>query len=390
MILRNRKYVKYFFVSLLIFGLIPVGYASSDKAPCRIVYDGGSSGTRLYIYEKQNAKWLQHEGPKVSALADPVREIRGKTWTDADAVINDVVEALKNIKSNGPSNDKGRPEWMAFDWSAKCHITTANVYATAGMRLAEQQNPNRSKLLWLKLKQALSKQLGDKIVIDARTLTGFEEGLYAWLSVRDNRGSSDFGVVEMGGASSQITFPCEKCQTARTIILANQSFKVFSYSFLGLGGDEAAKVFGIKPACEYAVGKANPQWTEDACASSIQIKTGQGIYDPYNIGDKKSRGTYKAIPIQHSDATQWVLTGAFSFMKDSDVDTCCKQAGSCFNMETSCFRAIYSKKYLHVMGIKSRETAESSWTLGAAICEENNCLRNSGQLKCRWLGHACL
>ncbi|MFI5391458.1 MAG: nucleoside phosphatase, partial [Bacteriovoracales bacterium] len=50
------------------------------QADCRIIFDAGSSGTRLYIYEKGSGEnaWIEHEGPKVEAIADPVREIRGK------------------------------------------------------------------------------------------------------------------------------------------------------------------------------------------------------------------------------------------------------------------------------------------------------------------------
>src|SRR5262245_54410589 len=55
------------------------------RSTCYIVYDAGSSGTRLYIYAQDDAELREHEGPKVSALADPVRELRGKTWNDAEA-----------------------------------------------------------------------------------------------------------------------------------------------------------------------------------------------------------------------------------------------------------------------------------------------------------------
>ena len=48
---------------------------ASAQHTCHIMYDAGSSGTRLYIYEQQDSIWVPHEGPKVGALADPVREI---------------------------------------------------------------------------------------------------------------------------------------------------------------------------------------------------------------------------------------------------------------------------------------------------------------------------
>lgn len=382
-----------FVVALLSFGIISVSEATGNKPECRIVFDAGSSGTRLYIYERVNTGWRQHEGPKVGALADPVREIRGVKWSDLDAVITDVMKSLDQFKQNGPVDKKKRPRWMAFDWSAKCNIVSANVYATAGMRIAEQLQPKRSKLLWRKLSQQLSEKLGKQVTVSTRTLTGFEEGLYAWLSVREERKKNDFGIVEMGGASSQVTFPCPTCQqngTGRDIMLGGKPIRLYSYSFLGLGGDEAAKVFGIVPACVYGAGKVQPQWTEDACGKSIRVKSKQGFRDPYNMDSNKKRGIYQAIPLQKADISEWVLTGAFQFMQDSDVNTCCKQGGNCFKASTSCFRAVYYKKFLRQLGIASYKKAASSWTLGAVICEANNCLRDSRRLQCRWLGGDCL
>ena len=83
-----------------------------DSSVCHAIYDAGSSGTRLYLYQQtvatqqsamqQGGQWLSHEGPKVAALADPIREIRGKNWADASSVIDDVVQALEDLRQDGP------------------------------------------------------------------------------------------------------------------------------------------------------------------------------------------------------------------------------------------------------------------------------------------------
>lgn len=91
-----------------------VAMADAPPPACYILYDAGSSGTRLYVYEQQGKNWLEHEGPKVTALADPVREFRGKKWQDADAVLNEVVAALDSIKQDGPVKNN-KPAWKAFD-----------------------------------------------------------------------------------------------------------------------------------------------------------------------------------------------------------------------------------------------------------------------------------
>ena len=126
---------------------------TTDLQACHIIYDAGSKRTRLYVYQQNDIGWLKHAGPKVGALADPVRKIRGKTMADAGAVVDDIVTALKSLRSDGPRNKKGEPKWPAFDWREQCNVKTVSVYATAGMRLAEQVDPPGSELLWNMLNQ---------------------------------------------------------------------------------------------------------------------------------------------------------------------------------------------------------------------------------------------
>ena len=62
-----------------------------------------------------------------------------------------------------------------------------------------------------------------------------------------------------------------------------------------------------------------------------------------------------------------------------------------FNAVTSCFRSVYQREYLGSLGVPhSSDKDEASWTLGAAICEDTNCLRDSEELPCRWSGAGCL
>lgn len=208
-------------------------------AACHIVYDAGSSGTRLYIYQQQGTGWLEHSGPKTSALADPVREIRGMTWQDRDAVIHAMMNALEDIRRPGPNDQQGRARWPAFDWQTQCRLLSASIYATAGMRIAEQENRRRSRQLWQQLEQRLAAEVGPGVAINVRTLTGYEEGLFAWLAVREQKRHEHFGILEMGGASAQITFPCPDCDTGddalKSITLNGRLQKIYSYSFLGLG-----------------------------------------------------------------------------------------------------------------------------------------------------------
>ena len=360
----------------------------AEAPACHIIFDAGSSGTRLYVYERQGSQWIPHAGPKVGALADPVREIRGKTWHDAEAVTDEVVQALDDIKREGPDNGHGKPAWSAFDWSTQCAVASAKVFATAGMRLAEQGNRPKSNEIWDMLEQKLQAKLG--MAVTTRTLTGYEEGLYAWLAIREEKPNPRFGLVEMGGASSQVTFPCKACEEARVVQVQGEPVRLYSYSFLGLGQDVAFDLFGGTPECAHGVGLTQPAWTPEKCAAHISINTPQGIRDPYNFGPD-GLGAYNDIPTGKADIGEWVLTGAFQFMKASDIDNYCRNDVDGFNAVASCFRSVYQPEYLDSLGVSPLSNKdEASWTLGAVICEATDCLQETGTLPCRWSGEGCL
>ena len=363
-------------------------------AECYVIYDAGSSGTRLFIYEKQKTNWLVHSGPKVSALADPVREIRGKTNNDIDAVTTEVVTALDAIKQDGSIDKEGKAKWQAFNWSKQCHVVSVDVYATAGMRIAEQKNMNKSLELWNNLKQKLKAKMGEAVQINTRTLTGFEEGLFAWLTVRDQKKNNDFGLVEMGGASSQVTFPCAKCDPSdnatRPVLIDGTIVQMYSYSFLGLGKDEAPKTLGNPASCSYGIGQTKKNWKVDDCASQITLMDSQGIRDPYNFNGNHL-GTYRQIPTNQTDVKNWVLTDNFNRWSNNQINTCCVNAGQCTDESNACFRAVYFSKYLQSLNVpQTSEKMNTSWTLGAVICGAENCLQKATPLICRWLDKGCL
>lgn len=358
------------------------------KVNCRIIFDAGSSGTRLYIYEKTTGlnTWIEHEGPKVEALADPVREIRGKKWSNMEEVVQTIPKALDLIKTTST-------DWKAFDWEKNCTIISASVLATAGMRMAEQQQPEKSRTLWNNVKSALSQKIGGKVPVVARTLSGFEEGLYAWISVSKQRnGNFNFGIAEMGGASAQVAFSCNNCPGSRKVFLdGGRTIDIYSYSFLGLGGDVASEIFGVSPECSYGAGEGKPKWNQKMCAETINLKTTAGIKDPFNFYRGK-KGMSVNIPLENTKGLDWYLTGAFSFLGSQiSVEKCCMGKGPCYDSRTSCFRSVYFQKFLDELGVSSSsKKASTSWTLGATLCQENNCLKNAGQLSCSWSNKGCL
>ncbi|NNL00010.1 MAG: nucleoside phosphatase [Xanthomonadales bacterium] len=342
-------------------GITGQGRDGGQLPACHIIYDAGSSATRLFVYQRTTSGWQGHRGPVTDALADPVRGIRGKTMQDAGAVVGDIVMALEDLRHDGPAGSTGEQEWPAFDWKKQCRIESAAVYATAGMRMAEQLRPQASSQLWHMLDQKLSAAL--QVDVTARTLTGYEEGLFAWLTKRQAEPDGNFGLAEMGGASMQVTFPCRDCEASRPVKVKGGTLPIYSQSLLGWGQDEAWKKYAHLPACQVGSGNFDPGWTAADCALGMEgyLAAIAGIAE--NIGP--------------AGELRWYISAAFSYMQDTDVDDYCRQGiESSFQPDSACFRAVYLKNVLDTLGVNhSVEKSDVSWTLGAVVCTDTRCLK---------------
>ena len=332
----------------------------SNATDCYIIYDAGSSGTRLFVYQETSAGWLRHKGPETEALSDPIRRNRGKFMSDANIVIGKLLIALDNIARDGPPDKNGELKWFAFNWQRRCNVKGAAVYATAGMRIAEQQNARNSALLWKNLNERLSEKLG--MGVTTRTLTEYEEGLYSWLALRELRADGDFGVAEMGGASLQVTFPCAFCESATRVKVKDQTVAVYGHSFLGWGQDEAWRKFRNSSECAWGAGLKNPNWRVDDCEASM-VEFAETAADVTNL-------------VKESGTMRWYLTSAFSYMQNTDIDYFCRKGiNGGFQPESSCFRAVYLQNVLDSLAVPvDSELSKVSWTLGAVVCKATRCL----------------
>ena len=332
----------------------------SNASDCYIIYDAGSSGTRLFVYQETATGWLRHKGPETDALSDPIRRNRGKFMADVNIVIGKLIIALDSIGRDGPQDKNGELKWVAFDWQNQCSVKGAAVYATAGMRIAEKQNARNSALLWKKLNDRLSEKLG--MSVTTRTLTENEEGLYSWLALRELRADDDFGVAEMGGASLQVTFPCPFCESATRVKVKDQTVAVYGHSFLGWGQDEAWRKFRNSSACAWGAGLKNPNWRVGDCEVAM-VEFAETAADVTNL-------------VKESGGMRWYLTSAFSYMQNTDIDYFCRKGvNSGFQPESSCFRAVYLQNVLDSLAVPlDSELSDVNWTLGAVVCTATRCL----------------
>ena len=229
-----------------------------------IVIDSGSSGSRIQIYKWQDSEelasnkstdplklksvpqiyqeesWTYKTTPGVSTFGDKP----GKVWDDH---YEPLIEYAEKIIP--------RENW---------EDTPIFVLATAGMRLLPEKK--RTKLL-NKICEEIGKE--SKFKLDScqdqvQIIDGETEGIYGWIGLNylmgqlDNYESntqdhSSYGFMDMGGASTQISFvPNKKSEIEKhrddisTVFLRNvngevQQWDVFVSTWLGFGANEARK-----------------------------------------------------------------------------------------------------------------------------------------------------
>lgn len=345
-------------------------------ASCQVIYDAGSSGTRLYIYQQAMSGWVKHSGPGMPALADPVRGNRNKTMAHANALTDAIVAGLDDIRQPGPMDKNGSPGWQAFDWHTECRLAKVAVYATAGMRLAEKENPAAAGLLWEMLNRKLRSALD--MPVTTRTLTGFEEGLFAWLATREQQADGHFGIAEMGGASAQLSFPCTACDASRRVMVQGVEESMVSVSFLGMGLAEVWNDRADHARCKFGVGLKNPDWRTTDCTDAIEIPAGVSLR--------------VRADLEQADIQRWYLAGAFAYSEHTDIENyCLHNVDGSYKPETACFRAVYQPYFLDLLGVPvSSELSDAGWTLGAAICTHSDCLAKAGPPECQWSVNGCM
>jgi hypothetical protein len=185
--------MKRFLIGLLVINIalaISTGSNADDK--CQLIFDAGSSGTRLYAYENSN-------GELKEVFSEPIEIEIGISWalekkqcggdrcTDENIkkVVADLIKEFHQIKAG----------------HCRAGIAAVNLYSTAGMRLAAQKQ-GRSAIAqtYKNLKAeilATFASFGDEYSsvtgqnISVRTLAGQEEGIYTWLTVNTLKGNHE-------------------------------------------------------------------------------------------------------------------------------------------------------------------------------------------------------
>ena len=236
-----------------------------------IIIDAGSSGSRVYIYGSEMQKYANLS--KINLLKTkkikPGISTFGKNRDEIlkDEVQDHVSELMEQANT--------------FFRSHKINLENSNripVYflATAGMRL--QREADQERIL-----QEVREYFHNHPSFDlkmAQILSGPYEGLYSWLAVNylDDHfdpNQTREGILEMGGASTQITFLANSDVADNSISrnIRGKTYKIFSKSYLNLGQDQARELVGMKscmPCQENPTCKPNERFHQ--CAADILTK----------------------------------------------------------------------------------------------------------------------
>ena len=194
------------------------------------VVDVGSTGSRLHVYTYDCDHQYGYAKEVWSKKINPGFASLESKQSVVDAYLNNL-----------------------FD-GAPAHIPVY-FYATAGMRLLSH---DKQQIYYNTVHHWFAHSSWN--LIEAKTITGREEGVFAWLAV--NRGTKslpgeiheEIGVMDMGGASVQIvtsvTSPDGKNPDDLVHVeVDHQDVTLFVHSFLGLGATLVSQQFLNNPAC---------------------------------------------------------------------------------------------------------------------------------------------
>ena len=218
--------------------MLPLGFLPALVAASwsyGIIADCGSTGTRVYIY-----KWSDTE---------PLTEFIPVKQEDEDLL----------SKTPGISSFTGRPRDEIVSYFAPLlaqaarwvpaeaqPLTTVRALGTAGMRLLseEEQTP-----IWAGIDAAIAASDFKFEVGNSQTLGGEYEGIFLWLAMSlirerapEAAPSALFGGLDLGGASTQITFPPASgviLGDAFRLLVNGSATRLYSHSYMRSGQNQA-------------------------------------------------------------------------------------------------------------------------------------------------------
>ncbi|XP_053323768.1 ectonucleoside triphosphate diphosphohydrolase 3 [Spea bombifrons] len=210
-----------------------------------IVLDAGSSRTTVYVYqwpaEKENDTGVVNQTFKCNVNGQGISSYAN----DPDKATLNIDGCMKKVSDVIPLSQQ--------------NSTPAYLGATAGMRLLRLKNESAAKGVLTSIHKYFQTQPFD--FKGAHIITGQEEGVYGWITVNylmgnflekniwrawvRPYGAETTGALDLGGASTQISFIPEKSEqnpnNTVEVTLYGYQYNVYTHSFPCYGRDESEK-----------------------------------------------------------------------------------------------------------------------------------------------------
>ncbi|XP_047308437.1 probable apyrase 6 [Impatiens glandulifera] len=209
-----------------------MGDWSSEKRKFGIVIDGGSTGTRVHVFDyvvkAGVSEFNFRDKGLVSMRVNPGLSSYADDPDKAGRSLERLIEFGKKIV----------PEEL---WGE----TEVRLMATAGLRMLNLSVQDRILDSCRRILRSSTFKFQDSW---ASVITGTDEGIYAWvvanyaLGVLGGDPSNTTGIIELGGASAQVTFVSSEPmppEFSHVVKVGNASYNLYSHSLLHYGQNVA-------------------------------------------------------------------------------------------------------------------------------------------------------
>jgi len=270
-------------IIFIIFHLVAISWASTALASqpeYAIIIDAGSTGSRLHLFKYEQTD-------KLPLIEDILSE---KITPGLSSFKDQPEKAGSSLKT---LLDKAGAQLAVRHINP--HTVSISILATAGMRLL----PTDKAQAILEAVRVYLQQHYDFPITEVAVIPEKMEGVYGWLDVNyllhnfDNTAKGTVGILDMGGASTEIAFARDGYQTYKSnndmaLKINGRIYHVFSANFLGLGQDQARnaiKYFSSGSACYPSDYPVDDNTIGNFNLFDCQFLYGQVLYN-YKVSDK--------------------------------------------------------------------------------------------------------
>ncbi len=247
-----------------------------------VVVDGGSSGSKINIfsYDPSNPRDTFKRSSPMVTLAPGLSFFASP---GATACITLTGTAGCVAGPNGTFADY--LDAMAYYLVEQAFPVRSlfRLYATAGMRGVEAAS---ALGIYSSVYDRFSSTYSiDDPISDVRTASGTDEALWGWITANLAFGADNtLGTLDLGGASTQITYESGGSNTSQTTSLQieGETVRVYAQSYLGFGLDSVQLTY-LTMLAERAANSSTPNITSPCYPSgtiSVASAVAQGMFKP--------------------------------------------------------------------------------------------------------------